>query len=66
MDMQQFAVNMRQKFSFTSQYELPDTTMYRWKLKKQYLQLPVSLNTSGNVFNTFEQASTQASNARNS
>jgi len=36
MDVQQFAVNMKQKFSFTSQRELPDTTTYRWKLKKQY------------------------------
>jgi hypothetical protein len=59
MDVQQLAVNIWQKFSFTSQHELLDTTMYRWKLKK-YLQLPVSLNTSGNVFNTSEQASTQA------
>lgn len=49
MDVQQFAVNMRQKFSFTSQCELPDRTTYRWKLKKQYLQLPVSLNVSGNL-----------------
>lgn len=47
--MQQFAVNMREKFSFTSQCELPDTTTYKWKLKKQYLRLPVSLNVSGNL-----------------
>lgn len=39
---------MKQKFSFTSQYELRETTTYRWKLKKQYLQLPVSLSMPGN------------------
>jgi len=31
MHVQQFAVNMREKFSFTSQCELPDTTTYKCK-----------------------------------
>jgi hypothetical protein len=49
MNVQQFAVNMTHKFSFTSPSELLDTTTHTWKLKKQYLQLPVSLNKSGNL-----------------